>query len=112
MKSRFCDHAQEEIMIDNIERLRYVQADDAGSSRRFRCIKSLGCGGDEWKKSGGGGMKGGKAMLGGRAMEGRGERREKDAFEEFGSRAKKGDGAIGGRDRGGFPRFKDREDKG
>ena len=68
--------------------------------------------GDSGKEGSVGGMVRGKSMLG-RVMgkRGREERKEK-ALKNFGSGAKKGNGAKRGRVRGGFAGFSDREDEG
>ena len=99
-------------MVDGVERFSKVKGGGDGAERRFVLVESGGDFVSERKKSGGAGAIGGKAALVWGARKDEEELRTDEALEDFGSRAEKGDGAVGGREVKGFTGFGDGDNKG
>ena len=104
------DHVQEKAMLDSIEGLADVDSDRGCPERRFSFVEARRNSSDGREESSGSGVTGTESMLGRRRRERRGEKGKDQTLKDFRGGAQEGDGAIRGRDVGGFVRFRDGND--
>ena len=111
MEVGIADGVEEKRVLDRVESFRNVDGHSSCSKRWFGSIEAIGNARDGWKKGSGSGVVGTETMLRGGGRESRGEKRKDASLQKFGGGAEERDGAIGGRDKGGFVRFRDRDDE-
>ena len=99
-------------MLDGVKSLRNVNSHRGSAKGRLPLVEAFGDLSDSGKESRSGRVEGAEAMLGRGGSKSRREKRENEPFKNFRSRTEEGDWTIGGRDKGGFVRFRDREDEG
>ena len=101
------DGVDEKRVVDGVERLTDVDRHKRRASRRLALIETDCDSRNDWEKSSGGGAVFGVAVLGGGLGKGGDKVGKNKTLEDFRGRAKKGDGAIGSREVGGFSGFGD-----